>query len=129
MISSTVQPDHPLRGSETVLTIDDDARIRRLIEQLLRRYGYQALSASGGQEGLAIFQHTHVDLILLDLSMPGLKGEQVLEQLIALCPEVRVILMTGFVLEDEALSGARGFIYKPFALDDLVHQIRAMLDS
>ncbi len=129
MNSPDARPDHPLHGSETLLVIDDDPRIRQLIEQLLRRYGYQVLCAADGWEGLTLFQQTHVDLILLDLSMPGLNGEQILERLIAQTPDVKVIMITGFIYEEDSLSAAKAIIYKPFALNDLVRQIRAVLDS
>ena len=129
MTLSGTQSDPQLRGSETLLIIDDDGRIRLLIEQLLRRYGYQILCAANGQEGLELFQQSRIDLVLLDLSMPGLKGEQVLEQMIAQDPDVKVIMITGFTNGEESLSAAWTIIYKPFALDDLAHQVRTALDS
>ena len=62
-------------------------------------------------------------------SMPGLQGEEILEQLIVQAPDVKVIMTTGFTNEEESLSTARAIVYKPFALDDLVRQVRAVLDS
>lgn len=129
MNSPDAPSDHPLRGPETLLVIDDDGRIRLLIEQLLRRHGYRILCAADGREGLELFQQHRVDLVLLDLSMPGLPGEQVLEQLIAQAPDTKVIMITGFTTEEESLSAARAILYKPFALEDLVQQVRTVLDS
>ena len=118
-----------LKGTETILVIDDDEGIRRLVDQVLHRYGYQVLTAEEGQEGLRFFRNHTIDLVILDLSMPGLQGEEVLVELKLRDPDVKVILFTGFAPEPNALAAAQAIIYKPFPIESLVSTVREQLDS
>ena len=121
-------PDLP-GGTETILVIDDDPSIRSLVDQVLCKYGYHLLLAEDGPKGLEFFQQTQVDMVLLDLSMPGMQGNEVLAELKALSTQVKVILFTGFAEDEDELSGAPVIINKPFPIDDLVLKVRQVLDS
>lgn len=116
-------------STETILVIDDDPSIRSLVDQVLHRYGYHLLLAEDGPQGLEIFQQTRVDIVLLDLSMPGMQGDEVLAKLKALSTQVKIILLTGFTEDEDELSGAHAIINKPFSIDDLVLKVRQALDS
>jgi len=117
---------HPL-PRRTVLVIDDDAAIRELVEQVLTRHGFAVLQAADGAQGLEVYEAHDVDMVLLDLSMPGLPGEAVLQLLLERHPDARVVLFTGFADDDTPFLGARAILHKPFPLDELVERVREVL--
>ena len=116
-------------GTETILVIDDDQSIRSLVEQVLCEYGYNLLLAENGSKGLEIFRQTQIDMVLLDLSMPGMQGGEVLAELKALSTQIKVILFTGFAENEDEFFGAHAIINKPFPIDELVRKVRQVLDS
>ena len=93
--------------------------------------GYEVLEAGQGFQGLEMAgAHTgQLDLVLLDLSMPGLSGWEVLEQLQDRDPGLKVILCTGYAADRAALAGAVGVVRKPFSLPQLARTLRQVLDS
>jgi CheY-like chemotaxis protein len=102
---------------------------------MLKTLGYQVFVAATGQEGIDCYrQHgEEIALVILDMVMPGMSGEAVFEALRNLDPEVKVVLSTGYSLQDMAQevfsAGCRGFIQKPFTLQSLSRKIREVLDS
>lgn len=111
-----------------ILIIDDDAEIRRLLDEELHDLGHQAIHAADGLQALLLAQRERPDLILLDLALPGADGFAVLERLRAL-PEstIPVIVFTGSrspTAEEQArLLGAREFVKKSFFGTDLAEAI------
>ena len=105
-------------GSRTVLLIDNEPRVLRLVTQLFERHGWNAIRASDGQQGIELYAQECPDLVVLDLEMPGIGGMRVLEVLRDRDPDATVIMLTGH--EDisaavEAMQlGAENFIAKPF---------------
>ena len=119
--------------SATVLVVDDEAVVREVASVLLRRRGYQVIEASDGPTALEIFlaRRREIDLVLLDLVMPVMRGEELLRRLLLLEPSLRVILWSGYVREDEldiaTALGGRGFLAKPFEPAQLEELVRAVL--
>jgi PAS domain S-box-containing protein len=107
-------------GSGTVLLVDDDTLVRKLGRRLLTAGGYQVIEAENGLEALAEYRERReeIDLILLDLSMPVMSGEETLEEFLDLDPDIRVILWSGYSRGEAAESvealGAKAFLAKPF---------------
>jgi PAS domain S-box-containing protein len=121
------------RGSETVLLVDDDEMIRRLGEAVLTQYGYRVLLAADGWEALDLFQQerTAVSVILLDLTLPKLSGQETLARLRAVDAIVRVIFCSAHN-EPELASpadGVQAFVKKPYRTQELLGTIRAVLDG
>jgi len=123
----------PVALQGTVLLVDDEPAIRRVTVHALRAMGLKALEAADGQAALAIYraQATPIDLVLLDLMMPGLTGEETLRLLREINPAVRVIVMSGFS-EGETMQrcsalGVLGYLPKPFEIADLVARLRPYL--
>ena len=118
-------------GSETLLVIDDDPSVRRSMVQLLLHLGYEVLEAAHGLQGLEIAgAHAgHLDLVLLDLSMPGLSGREVLGQLQARDPGLKVIICTGYAADKAEVKGAVAVVRKPVTLRQLATTLRQVLDS
>ncbi len=124
-----------LRGSETVLVVEDEDKLRELISDALVEYGYTVLSARCGEEALRICkQHQGlIHLMLTDVVMPQMGGGHLAECLLPLNPQMEVIYMSGhmedIVVHHLALDKTAAFIQKPFSLITLVVKIREVLDS
>jgi DNA-binding response OmpR family regulator len=115
------------------LIIEDDERIRRLVTRALKQDGHRTERAASGPEGLAAALARDFDLIILDLMLPGMSGDEVLERLIGERPEQRILVLSAVpeigtrvaVLE----AGAADFLGKPFVVAELLARVRARLRS
>ena len=123
-----------LCGSETVLVVEDEVAVRRLTETILTRYGYHVLEAANGAEAIAIAKKDsgEIHLLLTDMILPGLNGQEVFEALRAHRPRLRVLFMSGYT--DDVVGPRRGVldpklahIPKPFGQEALVVKIREVL--
>ncbi len=116
-----------------VLVVEDDERIGRLVSRALENDGYLTERAMTGPEGLAAALTGGYDLVVLDLMLPGLGGDQVLERIVDQRPDQRVLVLSAVpeigtrvaVLE----AGAADFLGKPFAVAELLARVRARLRS
>ncbi len=121
-------------GCACVLVVDDEAVVMRMAKAALERDGYQVLTASGGTAALELLRNgTKIDLVLLDMSMPGMGGRETLTELRSLRADLRVMVSSGFS-EAECLSLLRherisGFIQKPYTSSRLAQVVRAALDE
>jgi signal transduction histidine kinase/ActR/RegA family two-component response regulator len=124
-----------LKGSETILLVDDEALILAVGKAMLEKMGYRVMSADSGEAAADMLMQSPntVDLVILDLIMPGMDGNQTFERIRTLEPTMRVLLSSGYALDDQAETllkkGCRGFIQKPFTLQELSHKVRAVLDQ
>lgn len=122
-------------GLGTVLIIDDEPDVCSVAAQMVQREGFSVLTASDGQLGLKLFrQHAHaIRCVLLDYTMPRLSGEQVLQKIHALCPDVPVVLMSGYTEQQTRCysNGAffAGFLQKPFRISDIQMMIQRVIHS
>jgi len=116
----------PKGGTETILVVDDEEPIRVICEEILGNHGYQVLTAPDGETALSIYQKAKkkIDLVILDLIMPGMEGRKCLEELIKMDPEVKVLISSGYMLDEPPgatlKTGAKRFIRKPYTLRDLL---------
>jgi signal transduction histidine kinase/ActR/RegA family two-component response regulator len=132
-------PAEALRGREVILVVDDEAGVRDLVARYLSRSGYAVLSAADGAEALQhLSEHPagdgkRVDLLLTDLTMPGMSGQTLIERALALDPSLRVICMSGYAETDgariESAMTYANYIAKPFALSTLGRLVRSTLDA
>jgi CheY-like chemotaxis protein len=122
-------------GTETILVVDDDDQIRELTSEVLEDSGYQVLSAESGEQALEIFRKKSrdIDLVLMDLNMPGMGGSQCTRKMMTLDPSVRVLVASGYSANvhgrDVLEFGAKDFIAKPFQVDQLLAKVRQVLDN
>jgi PAS domain S-box-containing protein len=119
-------------GQGTILTVEDDAVLRQVATRLLQKLGYRVLEAPNGQRALEIFQERQgeIDLVLLDLVMPGLSGFQTLKRLRALQPRVRVLLCSGHgEAPGDHLPPDVGFLPKPYSLEFLSQKVAEVLQG
>ncbi len=121
-------------GQETILLVDDEDMIWDVIIDMLQGLGYSVILAANGREAVEIYaaNSEQIDLVLLDMVMPEMTGSAAFYRLRELDPEVKVLLSSGYVGEDEAQSllrdGARGFLEKPYSVEQLARRMRGILD-
>jgi len=115
--------------------VDDDETVRAVARQALELKGFQVLEAPDGREAVDLV-HEHagaIDVVLLDMTMPHMGGEAAFREMLALQPDIRVILSSGYN-EGEAMGrfltrGLKGFIQKPYGPRDLLAKIRTTLEA
>jgi signal transduction histidine kinase len=125
-------PETPWRGAGTILLIDDEAIVRELAQATLERAGFQILTAKNGPEGLEIFRHhaDHLSLVILDLTMPEMGGEEVYRKLRHQHPNARVLLSSGYSEHQAArlfTNPLSAFLKKPYQPAQLVEKVREVL--
>jgi DNA-binding NtrC family response regulator len=120
-------------GKPLVLIIDDDETIRESAQEVLEISGFAVLTADNGRTGVDVFAG-HVDeiaIVLLDLTMPEMSGDKALQEIHAIQPEARVVLMSGYneVETVKRFAGQKrsGFLKKPLDLDDLLDKVNEVL--
>lgn len=117
----------------TILLVEDEASARVAVEESLQALGYHVLAAANGQEALAIFaeKKRHIDLVLSDMVMPEMGGLVLYEQIQAQRPQMKMIIMSGYPLQDAGRSllerGAVDWIAKPFSVNDLAQKVADMI--
>jgi len=113
--------------------VDDDPLLLPLAQELLEYLGFQVLTATAGDQALAIFrQHqTDIALVIMDLYMPRVNGYQVLHELQTLAPTVKVIISSGFLGQEEMAkleaAGVAGLLHKPFRAQQLQEEITRVM--
>ncbi|MBN1557178.1 MAG: response regulator [Lentisphaerae bacterium] len=126
-------PAEAWRAAGTVLVVDDEPPIRELAANMLRRAGLEVIQAADGDEAVARFREAAaVRLVLLDVSMPGMSGQEVYAELQAVRPGVPVLFSSGYI-EERAVNiaeprGPIGFVQKPYRMEELIQEARALLE-
>ena len=127
---------HPItgRGAETILLVDDEPSVRRLVSQMLQLTGYTVLEASSGPEAIGLMDHVGqpVDLLLTDIVMPSMNGGALARRLSRQNPKMRVLFTSGYmddVVVQEVVDMGAQFLPKPFTLEGLTQKVRQVLDE
>jgi DNA-binding NtrC family response regulator len=121
-------------GKETILLVDDEEMILSTARSLLEKIGYKVHLGKGGQEGVHVYkeQNHKIDLVILDMIMPGMGGPEVYKRLKKINPDVKILLASGYSLNSQAFyllkKGCHGFIQKPFTIQNLSEKIREILN-
>ncbi len=118
-------------GTETLLVIDDEDAIRSTVATQLTSYGYKVLQGSDGTDGLEVFRRSRdeIALILLDLSMPKMSGYEFLPIVRGLDPEIRVVLVTGYSVDESRTVDVQAIVRKPYRFANLARTVRDVLDA
>ncbi len=125
----------PVGGTETILLVEDDASVRILLRDALKKLGYRVIEAKHGLEAclLATQEVSRLDLLLTDMVMPGMGGRELAQHLVAIKPDLRILFMSGFTDDVGILAGheqgTSGFLQKPFTPEVLARTIRKILDA
>jgi len=121
------------KGMETILLVDDEEMILEVGQELLKALGYQVHTARSGAEAVELFkeQKDSIDLVILDMIMPGMGGGEAHDRLKEINPDLKVLLSSGYSIDGQAHEimerGCNGFIQKPFNLTELSAKIREIL--
>ena len=128
-------PEELLRGTETVLLVEDAAPLRSLYRKILEDKGYTVLEAGDGERAIQVAEQyeTNLALLLTDVSLPKIKGPDVAKILLQQRPKMKVLFMSGHTDEivtgpDHLLLAGSSFIQKPFSAEDLFRRMREILD-
>ena len=136
VMSFPVAPPGPVSpaGRQTVLVIEDDDRIRVLMQRMLGRQGYRVLSARDAHDAFTIAQQTHgrcIDLVVSDVALPDLPGREAVERVLTCSGDAKVIFMSGHdedsLQADGRLPAGCQFIRKPFTSESLLRKVREVL--
>jgi CheY-like chemotaxis protein len=123
------------RGSETILLVDDEEGVRKLVYAVLKSNGYDVLEASNGSAALSAYEkNSHkIDMVLTDVVMPQMNGFEMVKHLVEKTPGLKILYMSGY--RDNAVGGSSGeeapraFLHKPFTPDSLLAKVREVLDA
>ena len=126
--------DRELDGHETILLVEDEASVRKLMARVLERHGYQVIEAGDGSEAVQIWEANHgrIDLLLTDMVMPnGISGRDLAARLLSLKPKLKVLMTSGHSPDAASSHFQEGFnfIQKPYAPEKLVGLVRGLLDA
>jgi len=122
------------RGTQRILVVDDEELVRNSTRDILEHFGYSVFLAESGEKALELYRNsgTEIDLVILDLGMPGMGGHQCLKELLQLNPNLNVIIASGYspgTLEEDLLDqGAREFVGKPYQVENLLGAVRKLLE-
>ncbi len=128
-------PENPLHQRGTILVVEDEEALVRLLKKLLPREGYRVLTAMDGEEGIGLYQDhkAEIDVVLLDLGLPKMTGMDVIPKLKEQNPNVNIVIATGY-LEPELKAelfhaGVRDCIHKPYLLTEVLEKLDAALEN
>jgi CheY-like chemotaxis protein len=132
--ASPERPRTPYHGNETILLVEDDEKVRKLVRQMLLLQGYKVLETKQSSDavGMAVEHDGPIDLLLTDVVMPQMSGPEIAEQVVALRPGIKVIFMSGYpggiVSRHGVFDPGAFFLQKPFEMDALGQILRQVLD-
>ena len=121
--------------SATILLIDDEELIINVGKAMLEKLGYRVVVANGGQKGIDVVaaMGNEIDLVILDMIMPGVDGYTAFDRIRKMQPKMPVILSSGYAINDQTMrmmqKGGRGFIQKPFTMSFLSQKVRQVLET
>jgi two-component system cell cycle sensor histidine kinase/response regulator CckA len=117
---------------KTILVVDDEPEIRKLVAAMLTRNGYHVLSADTGENAIRLFKnHPDTDLLLTDVVAPGMSGPMIADQIAALDPDIKVLFMSGYdgtqVVQRYVVEKGYSLLIKPFTMEQLERKVQAVL--
>ncbi len=128
-------PKFPVGGSETLLLVEDDAIVLSTGQGMLESFGYHVLTATDGEEGLKVYRahHEEIALVLTDMTMPKMGGDQLYQAIRDINPTAKVLLVSGYSVKEQIADleakGLKGSVQKPFDLQALGQKVRDAIDE
>jgi CheY-like chemotaxis protein len=134
-IATATEAEEISNGNETILLAEDEEIVRNLARQVLEMYGYRVLEAASGKEALFICEQNKepIHLLITDVIMPEMGGPELASRVAKLCPETKVLYMSGYtdsaIVHQGELDESAKFIQKPFTAERLARKVREVLDD
>jgi len=123
-------------NKKTILIIDDDKNIRLLLEKFLTSANYETVEASSGEEGIDLAGKIKPDMVITDIVMPGKSGVEVIDRIKKICPDAKVMAISGGQAENKPdmlrmakIMGASKTLYKPIVKEELIETVKNMLST
>ena len=117
----------------TVLVVDDEDEFREVTTKILSKRGLQVQGAESGEKALAILEHSRIDVVLLDVKMPGMDGIETLRQIRSRKPLVEVVLLTGHASVESGIEGMKlgafDYLMKPIDIEPLLEKLSGAYDK
>jgi DNA-binding NtrC family response regulator len=123
----------PSEGKKTILVVDDEPEVRKLVGAMVGRYGFNVLTADSGEHAINLFKKKigEVDLLLTDVVAPGMSGPQLADKLAELQPGLKVLFMSGYdntqVVQHYVVEKGHALLSKPFTLEELGRKVEEVL--
>ena len=130
-----LRPGKLVGGGETILVVDDEKPVRDLAVRVLQHVGYRVLEVPDGEAAISLYgeKRGSIDLVLLDLIMPGMGGERCMEEILRIDADARILLSSGFSRQGQPPVGpecrAKGFLPKPYDAASMLRAVRKALDA
>ena len=131
--STTEKESDQSEAISKVLVVDDEPAIIELLIVILNEEGFEAVAADNGKEAIEIAESQNIDVVLMDIKMPGISGTEALEKIKSINPDIEVIMISGYASVDSAVTslkfGAFDFLRKPFTLFEVLAIIRRAVEK
>ena len=119
---------------QTILVVDDEPEVRKLVTAMLARNGYRVLTADSGENALRLFRNNPaIDLLLTDVVAPGMSGPMIADQIAQIRPDIKVVFMSGYdgtqVVQRYVVEKGYSLLIKPFTMDQLGETVREVLSA
>jgi len=120
-------------NEKLIMIVDDDPNIRDIVKAMLEKYGFQTIDLKDGQAALDQYINHPADLVILDISIPGISGMKCLERIISLDQNAKIIISSGNIdieIPQQVLAkGAKAFLPKPYTSGELYQTVKTVLDE
>lgn len=123
------------QGRGTILIVEDEKLMLRLLEKFFLQHGYQVLAASDGEQAIEVYRRykLRIDAVLLDIRIPKTAGSEVFRRMKEENAAVKVVIASGYLeanlKNDEAYAGVKRFVNKPYVLDELVEVLKNVIEN
>jgi two-component system, cell cycle sensor histidine kinase and response regulator CckA len=123
----------PDKGLKTILVVDDEPEVRKLVGAMVTQFGHHALTADSGEHALTIFKKhgAPIDLLVTDVIAPGMSGPMLADKLSALQPDLKVLYISGYdnthVVQKYVVEKGHALLSKPFTVEEMKSKVREML--
>ncbi len=116
-----------------ILLVDDESLILWTLEEILTKQGYEVCPAGSGEEALKCISEKYMDLLIVDMEMPGMNGLEVISKIKQSYPPKKVIILTALdsedLIEKAKRAGVSDFIFKPFQFNEVTYRVKRVLES
>lgn len=122
-------------GKKTILVVDDEPEVRKLVSAMVSQFGFGVLTADSGEHALTLYKHHKgpIDLLITDVIAPGMSGPMLADKLTEMQPDLKVLYISGYdnthVVQKYVVEKGHALLTKPFSLDEMKSKVRELLPT